>query len=186
MEQHPRLSGFSAPTLRALWRARPRMDAAFRRDPHNRELFMSILRQPQGLTHALRRMNQHGILGRYLPAFGRIVGQMQHDLFHVISVDEHILMVVRNLRRFTLPEHAHEFPLCSKLIKDFARPEVLHIAGLFHDIARGAAAITPNLGARCRAFLQTARTDARRHRSGSVAGRTPPHHVIDSTEAGPI
>ncbi len=137
IEQHPRLNGFSAPTLRALWRALPRMDAEFRRDPHNRELFMAILRQPQGLTHALRRMNQHGVLGRYLPAFGRIVGQMQHDLFHVYTVDEHILMVVRNLRRFTLEEHAHEFPLCSKLIKDFALPEVLHIAGLFHDIAKG-------------------------------------------------
>ncbi len=137
MEQHPRLSGFSAPTLRALWRALPRMDAAFRRDPRNRELFMSILRQPQGLTHALRRMNQHGVLGRYLPAFGRIIGQMQHDLFHVYTVDEHILMVVRNLRRFTLAEYAHEFPLCSKLIRDFARIEVLHIAGLFHDIAKG-------------------------------------------------
>lgn len=137
LEQHPRLSGFSAPTLRALWRARSRMDAAFRSNSRNRMLFMAILRQPQGLTHALRRMNQHGILGRYLPAFGRIVGQMQHDLFHVYTVDEHILMVVRNLRRFTLPEHAHEFPLCSKLIKDFARLEVLHIAGLFHDIAKG-------------------------------------------------
>lgn len=137
MEKHPRLSGFSAPTLRALWRARPRMDAAFRRDPHNRELFMEILREPQGLTHVLRRMNQHGILGLYLPAFGRIVGQMQHDLFHVFTVDEHILMVVRNLRRFTVAEYAHEFPLCSKLIRDFARPEVLYIAGLFHDIAKG-------------------------------------------------
>ncbi|HEU0188238.1 MAG TPA: [protein-PII] uridylyltransferase [Gallionellaceae bacterium] len=137
LEQHLRLNGFSASTLRALWRARSRMDATFRRDPHNRELFMAILRQPQGLTHALRRMNQHGILGRYLPAFGRIVGQMQHDLFHVYTVDEHILMVVRNLRRFTVPEFTHEFPLCSKLIKDFARPEVLHIAGLFHDIAKG-------------------------------------------------
>lgn len=137
MEQHPRLNGFSAPTLRALWRARHRMDANFRRDPHNRELFMQILREPQGLTHILRRMNQHGILGRYLPAFGRIVGQMQHDLFHAFTVDEHILMVVRNLRRFTLAEHAHEFPLSSKLIKEFARPEVLYIAGLFHDIAKG-------------------------------------------------
>jgi [protein-PII] uridylyltransferase len=137
MEKYPRISGFSAPTLRALWRARPRIDATFRRDPRNRELFMQILREPQGLTHILRRMNQHGILGLYLPAFGRIVGQMQHDLFHVFTVDEHILMVVRNLRRFTLAEHAHELPLCSKLIKDFARPEVLYIAGLFHDIAKG-------------------------------------------------
>ena len=98
---------------------------------------MEIFRQPQGLTHALRRMNQQDILGRYLPPFGRIVGQMQHDLFHVYTVDEHILMVVRNLRRFTLPQYAHEYPLCSKLIQDFARPEVLYIAGLFHDIAKG-------------------------------------------------
>ncbi|MDE2311376.1 MAG: [protein-PII] uridylyltransferase [Betaproteobacteria bacterium] len=137
MEQHPELTGFSAPTMRALWRARFSVNAAFRRDPKNRALFMSILRQPQGLAHALRRMNRHGILGRYLPPFGRIIGQMQHDLFHVYTVDEHILMVVRNLRRLTLEEHAHEYPLCSKLMKDFARPEVLYIAGLFHDIAKG-------------------------------------------------
>ena len=137
MEQHPELAGFSASTLRALWRGCRNIDAAFRKSEHNRALFMQILRQPQGLTHALRRMNQHGILGRYLPAFGKVVGQMQHDLFHVYTVDEHILMVVRNLRRFTLAEHAHENPLCHKLVKDFARPEVLYIAGLFHDIAKG-------------------------------------------------
>lgn len=137
MERHPQLNGFSAPTLRALWRSRHQVNASFRQNPHNRSLFMQILREPQGLTHVLRRMNQHDILGRYLPAFGRIVGQMQHDLFHVFTVDEHILMVVRNLRRFTVTEFAHEFPLCSKLIKDFARPEVLYIAGLFHDIAKG-------------------------------------------------
>ena len=82
-------------------------------------------------------MNQYGILGRYLPAFGRIVGQMQHDLFHVYTVDEHILMVMRNLRRFTVPELAHEFPLCTRLISDFERPEVLYLAALFHDIAKG-------------------------------------------------
>ena len=135
--QHPELSGFSALTLRALWRSKKFIDAGFRRDAHNRNLFMEILRQPRGITHVLRRMNQLGILGRYLPAFGRIVGQMQHDLFHVFTVDEHILMVVRNLRRFTVQEHAQEFPLCSKLINDFARPEILYIAGLFHDIAKG-------------------------------------------------
>jgi [protein-PII] uridylyltransferase len=137
LARQPRLTGFSAPTLRALWRARKRIDGKFRNDPHNQELFMTLFRQQQGLTHMLRRMNQQDILGRYIPAFGRIVGQMQHDLFHVYTVDEHILMVVRNLRRFTLDEYAHEFPLCSKLIRDFARPEVLCIAGLFHDIAKG-------------------------------------------------
>ena len=137
LQLHPQLTGFSASTLRAMWRSHDKMDAAFRRDMHNRELFMKILRQPQGVVHTLRRMNQYGILGRYIPAFGRIVGQMQHDLFHVYTVDEHILMVVRNLRRFSVPEYAHEFPLCSQLLSEFARPEVLTIAGLFHDIAKG-------------------------------------------------
>jgi len=137
LEKHPELRGFSAPTLRALWRAKQQVNATFRHDPRNHALFMEILRQPQGVTHALRRMNHHGILGHYLPAFGRIVGQMQHDLFHVYTVDEHILMVIRNLRRFALEKHAHEHPLCSKLMKDFARPEVLYLAGLFHDIAKG-------------------------------------------------
>ena len=127
----------SARTLRALWRNRHRVDAAFRRDPANRAKFIQVFREPRGLTHELRRMNLYGILGRYLPAFGRIVGQMQHDLFHVYTVDEHILMVIRNLRRFTEPQHAHEYPLCSRLIADFERKEVLYLAGLFHDIAKG-------------------------------------------------
>jgi [protein-PII] uridylyltransferase len=137
LQMHPELKGMSAHMLRSLWRNRDRVDAAFRRDPENRARFMAILRQPRGVTHELRRMNQYGILGRYLPVFGRIVGQMQHDLFHVYTVDEHILMVIRNLRRFTEAQHAHEYPLCSRLIADFARPEVLYVAGLFHDIGKG-------------------------------------------------
>ncbi len=137
IQQRPELKELTAITLRALWRAREQINAAFRRDPANRAQFMEILRQPQGVIHALRRMRQYGILGRYLPAFGRIVGQMQHDLFHVYTVDEHILMVVRNLRRFALDKHSHELPLCHRLMSEFARPEVLYIAGLFHDIAKG-------------------------------------------------
>ncbi|GAB4120798.1 MAG: [protein-PII] uridylyltransferase [Sideroxydans sp.] len=137
LQRHPELNGFSAATLRALWRARKHINKAFRNDPQVRQQFLQMFREPRGLTHALRRMNQLDILGRYLPAFGRVVGQMQHDLFHVYTVDEHILMVVRNLRRFTLDIHAHEFPLCSQLIKRFAHPEVLYLAGLFHDIAKG-------------------------------------------------
>ncbi|SFN83751.1 [protein-PII] uridylyltransferase [Nitrosospira briensis] len=137
LQQHPDLMGRSAATLRAMWRAAPLVNAAFRRDPRHCALFMEILRQPRRLTRELRLMNRFGILGRYIPAFGRIVGQMQHDLFHVYTVDEHILMVVRNLRQFMAPEFAHENPLCSRLIRDFERPEVLYLAGLFHDIAKG-------------------------------------------------
>jgi [protein-PII] uridylyltransferase len=137
MEQHTELKGMTAQTLRALWRNKRRIDHRFRGDPANRARFMSILRQPRGITHELRRMNEYGLLGRYIPAFGRIVGQMQHDLFHVYTVDEHILMVVRNLRRFTEAQHAHEYPLCSRLIADFERKEALYLAALFHDIAKG-------------------------------------------------
>jgi len=147
MQQHPELKGMSSRTLRALWQARQRIDSKFRRDPANRALFMKILRQPRGITHELRRMNQYGILGKYLPAFGRIVGQMQHDLFHVYTVDEHILMVVRNLRRFTEPQHAHEYPLCSRLMADFEHKELLYLAGIFHDIGKGRGGDHSHLGA---------------------------------------
>jgi [protein-PII] uridylyltransferase len=153
MQQHAELTDLTAKTLRALWRAQHQIDAAFRRDPLNRSRFMEILRQPKGVLHALRRMNQYGILGAYIPAFGRIVGQMQHDLFHVYTVDEHILMVVRNLRRFAVPEFANELPQCSRLMSEFARPEVLYIAGLFHDIAKGRGGDHSQLGKKdARAF----------------------------------
>jgi [protein-PII] uridylyltransferase len=147
-QQHHEVKGLAVGTMRALWHARGRIDAHFRRDPANRARFLEMLRQPSGLTHTLRRMNQYGILGRYLPVFGRIVGQMQHDLFHVYTVDEHILMVVRNLRRFAVPEMAHEYPLCSRLIAEFERPEMLYIAGLFHDIAKGRGGDHSTLGMR--------------------------------------
>ncbi len=137
MQDHSELKGMTAVTLRALWRAQRRVDASFRHDPANRARFLEFLQQPRGVVHELRRMNQYGILGRYLPAFGRIVGQMQHDLYHVYTVDQHILQVVRNLRRFTMMEHAHEYPLCSRLIADFDRPWVLYVAAMFHDIAKG-------------------------------------------------
>ena len=146
-EQTPGLSGLSARTLRALYNARQVMDGKFRRDPINRELFMDILRQPRGTTHALRLMNQTSVLGRYLWAFRRIVGRMQHDLFHVYTVDQHILMVVRNMRRFFIPEHAHEYPFCSQLASQWAEPWLLYIAAIFHDVAKGRGGDHSDLGA---------------------------------------
>ncbi len=137
LAHYTELKGMTARTLRALWHARFKIDTAFRRDPVNRSLFLQILQAPQGITHALRGMNQTSILGRYLPNFRRIIGQMQHDLFHVYTVDQHILMVVRNVRRFTMTEHAHEYPFCSQLMANFGQPWLLYIAALFHDIAKG-------------------------------------------------
>jgi [protein-PII] uridylyltransferase len=129
--------GLSARTLRALYNARHLMDAKFRRDPVNHAIFMKILKAAGGQTHAFRLMNETSVLGRYLWVFRCIVGQMQHDLFHVYTVDQHILMVLRNVRRFLIPEHAHEYPFCSQLASTFERPWVLYIAALFHDIAKG-------------------------------------------------
>ena len=146
--QTPGIKGLSARTLRALYNARNVMDAAFRRDPINRELFMEILRQPGGITHALRMMNATSVLGRYLWVFRRIVGRMQHDLFHVYTVDQHILMVVRNMRRFFIPEHAHEYPFCTQIASQWDKPWVLYVAALFHDIAKGRGGDHSDLGTR--------------------------------------
>lgn len=141
------IKGLSTRTLRALYNARELMDGDFRRDPVNRATFMEILRQPEGQTRVFRLMNDTSVLGRYLWVFRRIVGRMQHDLFHVYTVDQHILMVLRNVRRFFIPEHAHEYPFCSQLAAHFERPWVLYVAALFHDVAKGRGGDHSELGA---------------------------------------
>ncbi len=148
LSQRPELKGMTPRTLRALWRARHRIDASFRRNPANRATFLALFRERRGLTHQLRRMNQFDILGAYLPAFGRIVGRMQHDLFHVYTVDQHILQVIRNLRRFSLPEFAHEHPYCARLMAAFPKRWRLYLAALFHDIAKGRGGDHSRLGMR--------------------------------------
>ncbi|WP_291009410.1 [protein-PII] uridylyltransferase [Hydrogenophaga sp.] len=141
------IKALSARTLRALYNARPIMNAAFRADPVNRATFLSILKESDGITHAIRLMNETSVLGRYLWVFRHIVGQMQHDLFHVYTVDQHILMVLRNVRRFFIPEHSHEYPFCSQLAAGWDKPWILYIAALFHDIAKGRGGDHSELGA---------------------------------------
>ena len=131
------IKGLSARTLRALYNARGVMNSKFRSDPVNRDTFRRILQQSEGITHAMRLMNQTSVLGRYLWVFRKIVGQMQHDLFHVYTVDQHILMVLRNVRRFFMAEHSHEYPMLSQLAAGWDKPWILYIAALFHDIAKG-------------------------------------------------
>ncbi len=137
MEKQGGAQDMTARTLRALYSARRLINRDFRQQKENKRLFIQILRQKNGVLHALRLMNQFGILGRYIPAFGDIVGQMQHDLFHVFTVDQHILQVVRNIRRFLREDFAHENPFCHRLIVEFERPWLLVLAALFHDIAKG-------------------------------------------------
>jgi [protein-PII] uridylyltransferase len=148
LQQRPDLKGMTARLLRALWHARFLLSPEFRREPRNRQTFISMFQQPRGIIHGLRRMNEWSVLGRYLPVFRRIVGQMQHDLFHVYTVDQHILQVIRNLRRFTMAEYAHEYPLCSQLISEFDRHWLLYVAALFHDIAKGRGGDHSELGSR--------------------------------------
>lgn len=137
LQQQPELIGMSADLLRELQRVKKMVNRDFRESSENKKLFLDILLQPNGVNHSLRRMNRYGILGQYIPVFGKIVGQMQHDLFHVYTVDEHILNVLANLRRFAKPELKHEFPLCSQLFASFEKPHLLYLAALFHDIAKG-------------------------------------------------
>jgi len=147
LEQNPKIKGVSPSTIRELRRCRELIDDGFRNDAHNRELFMRILREPNGVTHELRRMNRYGILGRYIPAFGAITGRMQFDLFHAYTVDEHILFVVSNLRRFALPRFDKEFPVCSQIMQNLPKPEIAYLAGLFHDIGKGRGGDHSELGA---------------------------------------
>ena len=149
------IRGLSARTLRALYNARGVMNGKFRSDPVNRDMFRRILQQPEGITQAMRLMNETSVLGRYLWVFRKIVGQMQHDLFHVYTVDQHILMVLRNVRRFFMAEHSHEYPMCSQLAAGWDKPWVLYIAALFHDIAKGRGGDHSELGCKdVRAFCR--------------------------------
>ena len=137
LQQNPEIKGIRADTIRQLHAHLHLIDNIFRADNKNRSLFMDVIRQGTGLTHALHKMNEIGILGAYIPEFGVVVGQMQHDLFHTYTVDQHTLFLVRNLRRFACEEYKSEFPLCSGVFQEIAKPEILYIAGLFHDIAKG-------------------------------------------------
>ncbi|KEZ77052.1 [protein-PII] uridylyltransferase [Salinisphaera hydrothermalis] len=147
METRPGLSGIRARTLRLLRRDRRLIDDNFRNSIHCRRLFTEILRQRSGVTRALRRMNRYGILGRYLPKFGQIIGRMQYDLFHTLTVDEHTLFVIRNMRRLAIPRFNDELPFASELMQGLNKPQILYIAGLMHDIAKGRGGDHSELGA---------------------------------------
>jgi [protein-PII] uridylyltransferase len=137
LQQHQELKGVRASTIRSIRAHRHLIDNRLRKSIAARSLFMEILRQPRGITHELRRMHRYGVLARYIPAFHKITGLMQFDLFHVYTVDEHILMVVRNLRRFALEKHRDECPRCNERFALLPKPELLYLGGLFHDIAKG-------------------------------------------------
>ena len=131
------IEGIDAKTIGLITNNLQLINKDFRRKIEHKEIFLEILKAPEGVTHELRRMNLYGVLGHYIPAFGLIEGRMQYDLFHAFTVDEHTLFVVSNLRRLALTRFNHEFPEDSQKMQAIESPEILYIAGLFHDIAKG-------------------------------------------------
>jgi [protein-PII] uridylyltransferase len=147
LAQNPDLKGVNAHTIALIKQRLWLIDEEFRQNPRHHRLFLEILRSPHGVSRTLRRMNTYGVLGLYVPAFGRVVGRMQYDLFHVYTVDAHTLFVVENLRRMALSRFDDELPHCSEVMQGLAKPEIVYLAALFHDIAKGRGGDHSELGA---------------------------------------
>jgi [protein-PII] uridylyltransferase len=145
--QEPGIKGIHSHTMRLLRNARRRLISGLIDYAECRRMFMAIIRHPRGLGLALTLMHRHSILSSYLPLWRNIAGQMQFDLFHAYSVDEHSYRVIKNLHQFSQKEHNHKFPLCSKIVQKIRKPEVLYLAGFFHDIGKGRGGDHAKLGA---------------------------------------
>jgi len=147
MAQQPEIKGIRATTIRSLRAHRHLIDDAFRSDLAVTSLFMELLRTPHALDQTLSAMKKYNVLGRYLPEFGQIIGQMQHDLFHIYTVDAHTMRVIRNMVRLDSADARNEYPLASRLIHRLPKLETLYIAGLYHDVAKGRGGDHSELGA---------------------------------------
>jgi [protein-PII] uridylyltransferase len=141
------IEGIAAPTIRLIRDSRHLVDDDFRANPENKKTFLDILRSPHKMARQLRRMARFGILGDYLPEFGRIVGQMQHDLFHTYTVDAHTLEVIKFARRFTYTGLEENFPVTSRVARRLRKIELLYVAALYHDIGKGRGGDHSELGA---------------------------------------
>ncbi|MCK5729296.1 MAG: [protein-PII] uridylyltransferase, partial [Methylococcales bacterium] len=137
LEQKPELKGIRATTIRLIRKSLTLIDDEFRHNRKANHLFIEILRQPHGITHQLRRMNRYGILANYIPEFANIVARMQYDLVHIYTVDVHTLFLIGKLRRFSSKKHQEEAPFCYDVFQLIAKPELLYLAGVFHDIGKG-------------------------------------------------
>jgi [protein-PII] uridylyltransferase len=147
-QNHASLNSLGPKLMMMMQNAVKEINPAFRKNKKNQEKFLSILKSNDKVNRTLRIMNKCNLIGAYIPVFGKIVSQMQHDLFHIYTVDEHILNVIRNLRRFAKEELRHEFPDCYDLFKDYQKKYILYLAALFHDIAKGRGGDHSELGAK--------------------------------------
>ena len=147
LQQQRNIKGVRASTIRLIRESLHLIDTGFRQDLRSQSLFLEIIRQPRWVGHQLRRMHKYGVLGAYMPEFAQVEGLMQFDLFHIYTVDEHILFVIRNMRFFGLDEHRQAFPLCRQVLEQVPKQELLYLAGMFHDLAKGRGGDHSSLGA---------------------------------------
>ncbi len=179
--QHNEIKGIHSQTLRLLRNARRRLISGLCDYAESRRLFIEIIRHPRGLGLAFTLMHRHSILSAYLPEWRNIVGQMQFDLFHAYSVDEHSYRLIKNLYRFSQTEHNHQFPLCSKIVQRNRKPEVLFLAGVFHDIAKGRGGDHAELGAID--ALAFSKTHQLNDHDGRMISWLVKHHLLMSVTA---
>ena len=138
LADHPNLLGVRAPTLRRIMIDRELINNnAFRSQNDNKALFIAFFRHPHGIGKPFILMKRYGVLKAYLPAYARILGQMQYDLFHIYTVDEHTVFVMDNISKFSDEESEQTFPLCHQVIKKIDQKYLLYLAALFHDIGKG-------------------------------------------------
>lgn len=147
LENYPNILGLRSNAIRSVRENLHLIDENFRSDPINKALFIEIFRQPKGVNASVKRMHGYGILGEYLPEFKKITGLMQFNIFHAYTVDDHTILTIRNLRRFFVEDFAYEFPTAHQIAKELCKPEILFLAGLFHDIAKGRGGAHEVLGA---------------------------------------
>lgn len=181
MAQNSHIDGARASTIRLIRLSRHLINDNFRSDPRNTRAFIEILRSPHKVALQLRRMLRFGVLGKYLPEFGKIIGQMQHDLFHIYSVDAHIMEVVKNMRRFHYEDSQKKYPVAARVVKRLPKVELLYIAGLYHDIAKGRGGDHSTLG------IIDARNFCERHQLGkhdaNLVCWLVEHHLLMSSVA---
>jgi len=137
LARHEKLMGVRASTIRLVRDNLHRVDDELRANPQVWELFHQLINQPGGVYTQLQRMNRYGVLAAFIPAFSEVTGRMQFDLFHVYTVDQHILFVVRNLRRFSYGKYRADFSHAEGIFRQIDHPDILYLAALFHDIAKG-------------------------------------------------
>ncbi|OUY08139.1 [protein-PII] uridylyltransferase [Acinetobacter populi] len=175
------IQGIRARTLRLLILAAKKINQNFRDNPVHQALFMAIIRSPYRLYETLVAMKRYGVLGHYIPAFGQIMGLMQYDLFHIYTVDAHTLLLIRNLNRFAEPEFSKQYPMVSSVFQRLNRKDIIYLAALFHDIAKGRGGDHSELGAED--AIEFCRQHGLTEREGKMVAWLTRNHLIMSLTA---